>query len=60
VLEVADKRVRFRHDMHNLESGALVASCELTAVHLDKSAHKACALPEAVRAKAEAMLTGVR
>lgn len=56
ILEVADKRLRFRHDMHNIETGALVASCELTAVHLDKAAHKACALPAHVRAKAEAML----
>ena len=60
VLEVADKRLRFRHDMYNLESGALVASCELTAVHLDKGAHKACAFPAHVRAKAEAMLAGAR
>jgi acyl-CoA thioester hydrolase len=60
VLEVADKRVRFRHDMHNIETGALVASCELTAVHLDKAAHKACPLPPPVRKAAEALQAGTR
>jgi len=60
MLEVADKRVRFRHDMHNIETGALVASCELTAVHLDKAAHKACPLPPAVRKAADALLAGAR
>jgi acyl-CoA thioester hydrolase len=58
VLEVAEKRLRMRHDMYNLETGALVASCELTGVHLDKAAHKACAFPPAVRQKAEALLAG--
>jgi acyl-CoA thioester hydrolase len=60
MLEVADKRVRFRHDMHNIETGSLVASCELTAVHLDKAAHKSWPLPPAVRQKAEALLAGTR
>jgi acyl-CoA thioester hydrolase len=60
VLEVADKRLRFRHDMHNMETGALVAACELTAVHLDKAAHKACPFPDAIRRKAEALIAGER
>ena len=46
--------------MRNIETGNLVASCELTAVHLDKAAHKACDLPPAVRQKAEALLAGAR
>jgi acyl-CoA thioester hydrolase len=60
ILEVAGKRVRFRHDMRNIETGDLVASCELTAVHLDKEAHKACDFPPAVREAAEALLAGKR
>jgi acyl-CoA thioesterase FadM len=44
--------------MHNIETGSLVASCELTAVHLDKAAHKSCPLPAAVRQKADALLAG--
>src|SRR5262245_42689652 len=60
MLEVAEKRLRFRHDMHNFETGNLVASCELTAVHLDKAAHKSCPFPAAVREKAGALLAGPR
>lgn len=58
MLEVTDKRVRFRHDMHNIETGAIAAVAELTAVHLDKQAHKSSLLPPAVRQKAEALLAG--
>ena len=58
VLEVADKRIRFRHDMHNVETGAIVAVAELTAVHLDRQARKSGPLPPAVREKAAALLAG--
>jgi acyl-CoA thioester hydrolase len=56
VLEIADKRIRFEHVMYNVERGEMAASTEITAVHLDKVAHKACPFPAAVRAKAETML----
>lgn len=60
VLEVADKPLQFRHEMRNIETGVVVAVSEITAVHLDKQAHKACALPAAVRQRAEALLAGKR
>jgi acyl-CoA thioester hydrolase len=60
VLEIADKRIRFEHAMYNVERGEIAASTEITAVHLDKVAHKACTFPPAVRAKAEALLAGER
>jgi len=56
VLEVADKRLKFRHEMRNIESGAVAAVSEITAVHLDKHAHKSCPLPEAVRRSAQVLL----
>jgi len=56
VLEIGDKRIRFEHVMTNVERGEIAASCELTAVHLDKVAHKAIPLPAAVREKAQALL----
>jgi acyl-CoA thioester hydrolase len=56
VLEVGEKRLRFRHEMRNIETGSVAALCEITAVHLDKQEHKACALPPAVRAAAEALM----
>jgi acyl-CoA thioester hydrolase len=60
VLEVADKRLRFRHEMRNIESGAVAAVSEIMAVHLDKQEHKSCALPETIRQRAEALLAGKR
>jgi len=60
VLEVAEKRLRVRHEMRNIETGAVAAVSEITAVHLDKQGHKACQLPEAVRQAAESMLAGRR
>jgi acyl-CoA thioester hydrolase len=58
VLEITEKRMRVRHDMYNIETGALAATSEITSVHLDKQAHKACAFPAAVRAAAEALMAG--
>ncbi|MBX9588714.1 MAG: thioesterase family protein [Hyphomonadaceae bacterium] len=60
VLDVADKRLRFRHEMRSIESATVVAVSEITAVHLDKQGHKACALPEAVRRSAKALLADER
>jgi acyl-CoA thioester hydrolase len=60
VLEVGDKRLKLRHTMRNIETGAVAAVCELTAVHLDKQAHKSCDLPPAIRAAAEALMAGGR
>jgi acyl-CoA thioester hydrolase len=60
VLEVAAKRLRVRHEMRNIETGELAATCEIAAVHLDKQAHKSCEFPPAIRAAAEALLAGSR
>jgi acyl-CoA thioester hydrolase len=60
VLEVTDKRLRVRHEMRNLETGDLCATCEITAVHLDKQVHRACPFPATVRAAAEALISGTR
>ena len=58
MLEVAEKRLRFRHEMRKVEDGSVVAVSELTAVHLDKRQHKACALPDAIRQSASALIAG--
>jgi acyl-CoA thioester hydrolase len=58
VLEVSDKRLRVRHEMRNIETGAIAAVSEITAVHLDKHGHKSCPLPEVIRKSAEALLAG--
>ena len=58
VLEVSDKRLRFRHEMRDIESGAVAAVSEIMAVHLDKRAHKSCRLPETIRQRAAALAAG--
>lgn len=56
LLEVREKVIRFEHAMHDRASGELAAVCELTAVHIDATTRKSCALPDAARRAAEALL----
>ena len=58
VLEVAERRLKFRHEMRNIETGELSATSEINGVHLDKKAHKSCEFPTAVRGAAEKMMAG--
>ncbi len=53
LLEMREKVVRFQHEMTNAETGEVAARTELTAVHLDRDARRACAFPEALRADAQ-------
>ena len=57
LLEIRDRSICFRHEMRNAETGEIAASCEITAVHLDRQARKAIAFPDAVRNIAEAQLS---
>jgi len=49
VLAVTDKSLRFEHAMRHDVSGDAVATCELTALHLDTVARKAVAFSAGVR-----------
>lgn len=49
VLEIREKVIRFEHEMSNIETGEIAATCEITAVHLDRKTRKSCPFPEAVR-----------
>ena len=55
---MSDKRLRFRHEMRDIESGAVAAVSEIMAVHLDKQEHKSCPLPETIRQRAAALAAG--
>jgi acyl-CoA thioester hydrolase len=48
VLELAGKKVRFRHEMVNDATGEVAAVTTLVAVHMDTQARKACPLPAAI------------
>ncbi len=56
VLELRDKVLRFAHDMINTESEEIAASCELTAVHLDRAARKSIAFEDKVRGLAQKLM----
>jgi acyl-CoA thioester hydrolase len=56
VLEVREKVIRFQHEMRNVETNIVVATTELTAVHLDRQTRKSLALPAEIRATAEARI----
>jgi len=55
IVEVRDKVLRFVHEMRNAETGAVVAVCELTGVHIDRQTRKSCAFAEATRAAADSL-----
>jgi acyl-CoA thioester hydrolase len=48
VLELAGKKVRFRHEMINDSTGELAATCTILGVHMDTDARKACNFPDAI------------
>jgi acyl-CoA thioester hydrolase len=56
VIEIRDKVIRFRHDMRNAENGEIAATCDLTAVHLDRQVRKSAAFEPAIRAAAEKLM----
>jgi acyl-CoA thioester hydrolase len=49
LLELREKSIRFLHEMRNAETGEIAATCEITAVHLDRQAHKSMPFEDAVR-----------
>lgn len=60
VLEITERRLRFYHEMRRIEDGAMVATSEITAVHLDKRERRACPFPDDVRRLAAALILDQR
>ena len=52
LLEIRDKSIRFQHEMHNAETGEVAATCEITAVHMDRQARKSAAFADTIRRSA--------
>ena len=52
LLELCEKSIRFVHEMRNGETGEIVATCEITGVHVDRQARKATAFAEEIRHEA--------
>jgi acyl-CoA thioester hydrolase len=51
-LEIREKSIRFVHEMRNAETGEIAATCEITAVHMDRQARKSTAFAETIRSTA--------
>lgn len=58
VVEMREKVLCFRHELVNTEGGEVVALCEFTVVCLDPQARRSQPFPEAVAARARALLIG--
>ena len=56
LLEFKEKSLRFVHEMVLDETNEVAARTTLKGVHMDTVARKSCAFPEAIAAKADAML----
>jgi acyl-CoA thioester hydrolase len=56
IVDVREKSMRIVHEMRNDETGEIVASMVVVAVHLDAISRKARALPVDVRARALRMV----
>jgi acyl-CoA thioester hydrolase len=56
LLEVRSKVVKFVHEMRNGPKGEIAAIMVLTAVHIDTTARKACALPNAILERGASMI----
>jgi acyl-CoA thioester hydrolase len=57
ILQVGEKSLVFTHEMTSDETGEVAARTVLKAVHLDTEARKSCALPAAVVAAANALVS---
>jgi acyl-CoA thioester hydrolase len=49
LLEIKEKSIRFLHEMRNAETRETAATCEITAVHLDRERHRSAPFPPAIR-----------
>ena len=56
VIEVKDRSIKFAHEMRKRETDEVAATTTLTGVHLDSVARRACAFPDAIKARASSML----
>jgi acyl-CoA thioester hydrolase len=49
LVEFRDKSIRILHEMRNAETGDIAATCEITAVHIDRDARKSVLFGPAIR-----------
>jgi acyl-CoA thioester hydrolase len=52
VLELSERKIRFRHEMVNGDTGEVAAVTTLLGVHMDTQARRACAFPAEISEQA--------
>ncbi len=52
VLEIGERKMRFRHTMVECLTGDVASTCELTGVHIDRTKRRSAAFPDHIRIKA--------
>jgi acyl-CoA thioester hydrolase len=60
VLELHEKKVRFRHEMRNDDTGEVAAVTTLLGLHMDTRTRKSCLFPPELIARARALGTIVQ
>jgi acyl-CoA thioester hydrolase len=55
VLELHDKKIRFRHHMRNDQTGEVAAVTTLLGLHMDTQSRKSCPFPPELLARARAL-----
>lgn len=58
VLEIEGRKMRFRHEMTNDETGEVAAVTTLLGVHMDTQARRACAFPPEIVERARTLCVG--
>ena len=57
VLELHERKIRFRHEMRNDETGEVAAVTTLLGLHMDTHARKSCPFPAELLARARTLAT---
>ena len=58
--EISERKLRMEHELVNVESDEVCATCELTAVCIDSSTRKPRSLPQDVKDRAAQLLNGTK
>jgi len=55
ILDIEGRKIRFRHEMSNEETGELAAATTILGVHMDTQARKSCPFPPGIVEQARAL-----
>ena len=56
IIQIEEKKIRFIHEMYNMDKNEIAAETELLGMHIDTSIRKSCKFPEDVFQKAKSFI----